>query len=62
MRLHAAVSQYIAYRKSLGERFLTNESILKRFDRETGLKKNLSDVKPESVNNFLAGTGPITSN
>jgi site-specific recombinase XerD len=62
MRLHAAVTQYVTYRKSLGERFLTNESILKRFARETGPKANLSDVQPESVNNFLSGTGPITSN
>ena len=62
MRLHTAVSQYIAYRKSLGECFLTNETILKRFVRETDAKTNLSDVSPEFVNNFLSGTGPITSN
>ncbi len=62
MRLHAAVSQYITYRKSLGEDFLTNETILKRFVRETDPKINLTEVKPESVNTFLSGTGPITSN
>jgi len=62
MRLHTAVTQYITYRKSLGECFLTNETILKRFAREIGAKTNLSEVKSEFVDTFLSGTGPITSN
>jgi len=61
MKLHAAVTQYVIYRKSLGEGFLCNESHLKAFVRAVGQKKNLSDVQTNRVDTFLAGRGSITA-
>ncbi len=62
MKLHTAVTQYITYRKSLGEQFLNPEAHLKAFVRAIGQNKNLSDVQVKQVDTFLAGKGPITSN
>lgn len=63
MRLRTAVTRYITYRKSLGERFLTNARMLNAFARAIGHRVNLADVKPDSVSRFLAGTAPaITAN
>jgi site-specific recombinase XerD len=59
VKLHTAVTQYIAYRKSLGECFLTNARMLNAFVHEMGHKINIADVKPDSVSKFLAGTAPI---
>jgi len=61
MKLHIAVNQYVAYRKSLGDSFQTNEKALKAFVRAVGQKKNLSDVRGKQVDIFLAGKGPITA-
>ena len=57
MKLHTAVNQYVAYRKSLGGCFLTNGKMLKAFARTMG-QVNLSDVKPAAVRTFLTGTAP----
>jgi len=62
MKLHNMITQYVTYRKALGERFLTNERMLKAFARAMGQEANLSEVKAESVSTFLAGTGPVTAN
>lgn len=61
MKLHLLIDQYVAFRKALGERFHTNEVILKAFNRAIGNKADVTDVRVEWVNSFLAGTGPITS-
>lgn len=61
MKLQIAVIQYLTYRKSLGEQFLTNDYYLRTFVRAIGQKKNLSDVQAKQVSTFLAGKGPITS-
>ncbi|MFH1259809.1 MAG: tyrosine-type recombinase/integrase [Elusimicrobiota bacterium] len=61
MNLFKAVTNYVAYHKTLGELFLTNERILKHFVRTVGQKANLSDVKPKQVNKFLRGTGAVTA-
>lgn len=62
MKLLKAITDYVAYRKTLGEIFLTNERFLKSFARIIGTETNLSDIKSEHVNTFIAGKGPITAN
>ena len=62
MKLHALVTQYVTYRKSLGAKFRRNEYSLKAFVRAVGQNKNISDVQPKQVNTYLAGNGPITTN
>ena len=61
MRLDNGITNYIAYRQTLGERFHTNAQILKSFSRSIGGEVELNDIQPEQVNTFLNGTGPITS-
>lgn len=62
MKLIKAITNYVAYRKTLGELFLTNERFLKAFARTIGTETNLSDIKSEHVKTFIAGKGPITAN
>jgi len=63
MKLLSVVNQYIAYRQSLGECFVTYSTMLKAFVRAIGTKAALVDVNPESVSKYLVGTRPIiTSN
>ena len=47
--------------KTLGERFQVNAQILKAFCRAIGEGALLTDVSPEKVSIFLAGTGPLTA-
>jgi len=61
MKLQTVITQYITYRKSLGEDFISNEVLLKAFVRVIGQDKNLMDVQAKQVDIFLAGKGPITS-
>ncbi|RJQ81290.1 MAG: integrase [Desulfobacteraceae bacterium] len=61
MRLGAMITDYIAYRKALGERFHTNAKILNSFARAIDGGTELAEIKPNQVNNFLNGTGPITA-
>ncbi len=63
MKLHTAVNQFIAYRKSLGEGFVKNSTRLNAFVRAMGQGVALADVKPEYVSSYLAGTTPaVTAN
>ena len=62
MNLQTAVTQYVTYRKSLGEKFISIEASLRKFVRSIGLNKNLSDVQAKQVDEFLTGKGPITTN
>ncbi len=60
MKLHVVVSRYVAFRKSLGERFHNNEEMLKSFCRALGNRIDVSEVRGDQVDAFLAGTGPLT--
>jgi site-specific recombinase XerD len=62
MKIHTAVTQYGIYRRSLGEKYTSNEAHLKTFTRAIGPNKNILDIQPKQVDAFLAGKGPITSN
>jgi site-specific recombinase XerD len=61
MKLHTVVTRYVAFRKSLGERFHTNEKVLKSFCRSLGKRIDVDEVRADQVDAFLAGTGPLTS-
>lgn len=61
MRLDVAITNYLAYRKSLGDRFHTNEGILKSFCRAIGGETEVTDIRAEQVSAFLNGAGPITA-
>jgi site-specific recombinase XerD len=60
MKLHAAVTQYIAYKHSLGMKFVSDGRILKSFARLHG-NKDLKAIGSERVMAFLDGKGPLTS-
>jgi integrase/recombinase XerD len=60
MKLQLLIEQYIAYRRSLGEQHGSNGGTLRRFGRFVGADAEVADVRPDQVDAFLAGTGPIT--
>jgi integrase/recombinase XerD len=60
MKLRAVVTRYVAFRKSLGERFRTNEKVLKSFYRSLGSRIEVNDVCADQVDSFLAGRGALT--
>jgi integrase/recombinase XerD len=61
VKLQQLIEQYITFRQTLGERFRTNAAYLRAFARSVGTQADISDVRTEQVNAFLAGAGPITS-
>ncbi len=61
MSLSNLIERYITYRQTLGERFKTNASILRAFGKAIGADVPVGDVRPEQVEAFLAGAGPLTS-
>jgi integrase/recombinase XerD len=62
MKLVTAITQYIAYRRALGEIYQTNGRMLIAFGRAMGPHKPLATVHPKQVSRFLNGEGPITAN
>jgi integrase/recombinase XerD len=55
------VTHYVTFRRTLGERCKTNESILRSFSRSVGPRTPVGAVEPGAVTAFLAGAGPVTS-
>jgi integrase len=62
MKLVTAITQYIVYRRALGEIYQTNGRMLIAFGRAMGPHKTLATVHPKQVSRFLNGEGPITAN
>jgi integrase/recombinase XerD len=60
MQLKQLITQYVAFRKSLGEDFESTESLLKTFCRRLGEQIDAAEVTADRVAAFLAGTGPVT--
>ena len=60
MNLHQLIEQYVAYRRSLGERFDTNNRVLRAFCRSVGPTVDITEIHQDQVRSFLDGTGPIT--
>jgi len=62
MKLNYLIDQYIDYRKSLGEKFKTNETYLKAFCKTVGPSILMENVTKEKISDFLyGGAGAITS-
>jgi site-specific recombinase XerD len=62
MKINQLINQYITYRKSLGEKFKTNESYLKSFCKKMGPSTNIKSIDEDMINNFLyGGVKSITS-
>jgi integrase len=62
MKLNQLINQYITYRKSLGEKFKTNECYLKSFCKKMGPSTNIKSIDKDMINNFLyGGVKSITS-
>src|SRR5262249_41844445 len=59
--LHELVTQYVAFRQTLGERCLTNERLLRSFCRAVGPQTCVTRIQADAVTAFLDGTGPVTS-
>jgi len=53
MNLYQLITQYITYRKSLGEQFKTNETYLKAFSKKMGPSVSIKFTSEEMVNSFL---------
>ena len=60
MRLAQLITQYVTFRKNLGESFENDGRILQSFSRMIGETAEISDVQAERVKAFLDGRGPIT--
>ena len=61
MNINDLVTHYVSFRRTLGERCLTNESILRSFCRQVGPQTPVAAIEADAVAAFLAGTGPVTS-
>ena len=61
MNLNDLVTCYVDFRRTLGEKCLTNEAVLRSFCRAVGLRTQVTRIRGKHVKAFLAGTGPITN-
>jgi site-specific recombinase XerD len=59
MKLNQVITQYVAFRKSMGEDFESAESLLNTFCRRMGVEIDVGEIGAERVATFLAGTGPV---
>jgi integrase/recombinase XerD len=60
MNLQDLVTHYVALRRTMGQRFNTHENILRSFCRALGPGTPITQIRPQVVARFLAGTGPVT--
>lgn len=59
MKLKDLITQYAAFRKSMGAEFESAESLLNTFCRRMGVGIDVDEIRTEQVEVFLAGTGPV---
>lgn len=59
MKLDLLITQYITYRRSLGEKFKTNETYLKSFCKKIGPTTNIQSISDNMVNSFLYSGSPV---
>jgi site-specific recombinase XerD len=60
MTLADLVHTYVAFKRSLGMRFVSEANLLRAYCRAMGAIE-AAEVPPEAVRAFLAGTGPVTA-
>jgi site-specific recombinase XerD len=61
MKLSQLISEYIAFKKSLGVVGRTDGFTLRAFAKAMGDEIDILAVQPDRVSAFLAGNGPVTS-
>jgi integrase/recombinase XerD len=61
MNVYELVTHYVAFRRTLGEKFKTNESILRSFCRAVGPQTSTTNISAEVVSAFLDRGGSVTS-
>jgi integrase/recombinase XerD len=61
MNINDLVTRYVTFRRTLGERCKTNESILRSFCRSIGPRTLVAAIRADAVAAFLVGAGPVTS-
>jgi site-specific recombinase XerD len=61
MKLYKLINQYVTYRRSLGEKFQTNDLMLRAFCRAVGKHSTIKNVSSRQVKAFIQGSGPVTS-
>jgi integrase/recombinase XerD len=61
MTINDLITHYVTFRRTLGERCQTNESILRSFCRSVGPWTPVARITAAAVDAFLAGDGPVTS-
>jgi integrase/recombinase XerD len=61
MNIKNLVTQYVAFRRALGELCNTSEIHLRAFCRTIGPRTPIAQIRLKDVNAFLAGTGPFTN-
>jgi len=59
MKLSEAAANYVTHKQSMGMRFRTEARTLKSFCRAMD-EVNIQHVRPDRVQAYLAGTGPVT--
>jgi integrase/recombinase XerD len=59
MKLAQIVHDYVVLKQSMGSRFHTEATTLKAFCKAVG-DIAITDVEPQQVESYLAGTGPVT--
>ena len=60
MTLQDAIEQFIAWRQSLGSRFVTQSDVLRHFLKHMDGELGCDDVTCAQVCSFLSGNGPLT--
>jgi integrase/recombinase XerD len=61
VNINDLVTQYVTFRRTLGERCKTNEAILRSFCRSIGPRTPVAVIGADAVAAFLVGAGPVTS-
>jgi site-specific recombinase XerD len=60
MTINDLVTQYVAFRRVLGERASATESVLRSFCRAIGPQTDVKQVRRMAVSGFLGGAEPVT--
>lgn len=61
MNIKTLTTQFVAFRRALGEQCKTSEVHLRAFCRAIGPRKPIRRIRLKDVNAFLAGDGPFTN-
>src|SRR4051794_25084449 len=60
MNLQQLIEQYVAFRQSLGKRFISAACHLRAFGRAIGVGADVAEVRVEQVAAFLQGGRPLS--